>query len=1030
MTNVSPVTIGRSTGYNWAQPFEPNSWTNPRMSFVRRILALLFPRPRKALRWLDAWPLGAFFVLFAGVCLGLELGGVLMFARPAAFGLTVLAAWLWWLQVAGYAGLPRVRGLVALWVRFILFALFVMLLAEPRAVRTRDVLSVMYLVDVSDSVKSDSVDAAMRYVLESVNRKPARDEAGLIVFGKTPAVELPPRASFPFEALNSQVGRGATNVEQSLSLAAAMLPDDNLGRLVVISDGVQTEGNLSRVLDDLKARGVAVDVLPVDYSYEKEVWLERLDLPQQVKLGETYEAALVLSALQDGEGKLTVRENNQVIAEQTVKFQAGKNRFTVPIALRAAGYYEYAATIEVERSEDSLSQNNTAIGYIFVEGEGQVLLVTDPGGDRRDWERLERAIRESERAVKVVPAFEFPGDAAALMPYDCIIFCNVAYDAFDFGQLQGLKEAVYNVGTGFLMVGGPNSFGPGGWHRTVAEEILPVTMDISNKKVLPKGALAIILHTCEFPEGNTWAKRITKQAMKVLSAQDEVGVLAYTDHGEDWIFELTPAGKYEELVPLIDGAWVGDMPSFQTTMQLGLAGLKQSDAATKHMIIISDGDPSPAPPPLLQAFLDAQISVSTVAVFPHGGDEQASLQSIAQVTGGRYYFVNENPDVLPAIFIKESKTLKRSMIQKRTITPELGFPSPVLKGIDRVPELHGYVLVNAKPSPAMTVLQAPPDEKDPSQQDPILAIWQHGLGKTAAFTSDLAPDWSADWQNWEHYQAFVKQLLIDISRVRKAGSLRLSTYPSGGEAVLVAEDFHAEETFLEVHAKVTGPGAKAESVRLKQVAPRRYQASVPLWGDGRYHVVAQGKGAGRDEQAFGGFIVPYSPEYLRFRSNRQTLTEIANRTGGRLLSGQSLEDNVFGTGRQAKRTSRPVFDWFLIALAILVPIDVAVRRIQIDFRAILSTFRRRSGPATATMGALLQRKQEVQTTLKGQREERPLPAATAAARSPAPRPAAAKPPPAEPPPAPSAKPSTPAGSESTTERLLRLKRQREEDQNE
>ena len=53
-------------------------------------------------------------------------------------------------------------------------------------------------------------------------------------------------------------------------------------------------------------------------------------------------------------------------------------------------------------------------------------------------------------------------------------------------------------------------------------------MDVSQKKVLPKGALAIILHTCEFPEGNTWAKRITKQAIKVLGAQDEVGVLAYT----------------------------------------------------------------------------------------------------------------------------------------------------------------------------------------------------------------------------------------------------------------------------------------------------------------------------------------------------------------------------------------------------------------------------------------------------------------------------------------------------------------------
>ena len=151
------------------------------------------------------------------------------------------------------------------------------------------------------------------------------------------------------------------------------------------------------------------------------------------------------------------------------------------------------------------------------------------------------------------------------------------------------------------------------------EDILPVSMDVSQKKVLPKGALAIILHTCEFAEGNTWGKRITKQAIKVLGAQDEVGVLAYTSTGEQWLFELTPAGEYESLVPLINGAQIGDMPSFQNTMSLGLRGLLKSDAATRHMIIISDGDPQPPTPALVKEFLDGQVSVSMVAIFPHGG---------------------------------------------------------------------------------------------------------------------------------------------------------------------------------------------------------------------------------------------------------------------------------------------------------------------------------------------------------------------------------------------------------------------------
>ena len=76
-----------------------------------------------------------------------------------------------------------------------------------------------------------------------------------------------------------------------------------------------------------------------------------------------------------------------------------------------------------------------------------------------------------------------------------------------------------------------------------------MTMDISKKKILPKGALAIILHTCEFPEGNTWAKRITKQAIRVLGSQDEVGVLGYGMTGDYWIFQLTPAGRLRKSRP-------------------------------------------------------------------------------------------------------------------------------------------------------------------------------------------------------------------------------------------------------------------------------------------------------------------------------------------------------------------------------------------------------------------------------------------------------------------------------------------------
>lgn len=186
------------------------------------------------------------------------------------------------------------------------------------------------------------------------------------------------------------------------------------------------------------------------------------------------------------------------------------------------------------------------------------------------------------------------------------------------------------------------------------------------------------------------------------------------------------------------------------------------------------------------------------------------------------------------------------------------------------------------------------------------------------------------------------------------------SHTSGNKATIMVEDFHPEESFLNVAARISGPHDRQETVVLKQVSPRRYQATVPLWGKGRYQVMSIGKTGDREDHANGGFIVPYSPEFLRFRSNPIVLNQIAERTGGQQLPLDDASEIIYGR-RAPKMSSNPIFDWFLIALAILVPLDVGIRRIQLDWYAIKSWFNfgKDDKNSTATMGALLQRKQDV-----------------------------------------------------------------------
>ena len=309
----------------------------------------------------------------------------------------------------------------------------------------------------------------------------------------------------------------------------------------------------------------------------------------------------------------------------------------------------------------------------------------------------------------------------------------------------------------------------------------------------------------------------------------------------------------------------------------------------------------------------------------------------------------------------------------------------------------------------------------------MLATWRFGLGTTAAWTSDLARNWGADWVDWEKYNAFVKQLAQEVSRVEQKTDLHLRSFASGGQGVITVEDYAKEETFLDLSARVAGPRGESVTLPLKQVAPRRYQANFPLWGKGRYQVMVAGSGSAggkeRNEQALGGFSVPYSAEYLRFRSDPIVLKQIADRTGGRLLTEADVD--LFHPPRTARESSRPVFDWFLLALCCLIPLDVGIRRVQLDWDVILGWFRPRKAEGSAeTMGALLQRKQLVKEQIDEQRAERPP--VIIPTRPPGAAVSTPKPPPLTQPKPEEPKADDEGQPQSTTERLLARKRKRQE----
>jgi uncharacterized membrane protein len=966
------------------------------------LLPPLRRRPSPMRWWLLGWS-----ALLVAAPLPWLLRGELDAARPWLLLLyPPLAWWCWRLLAAGWAGLDGWRARAALCARLTLIACACAALAEPRLVASRDDLALVYCLDRSDSMTPSAGEAVRRWMLKTVAAKPARDAAGLVSFARSAAVELPPRQAFPFEAFATRVDRGGTDLERALLTAADVLPEDRPGRIVLASDGAANAGDLERALARLTARGIAVDVLPVAYAHAAEAWLERLDLPRDVRPGETYDAGVLLAAISPGRGVLTLSEDGREVARRQVAWEAGKARFRLPLALRGPGTYDYIARLEPEPGCDGWRENNVALGRIDLAGEGAVLLLTDPGGKAEDWRALEAALTAASRRVERRAAWECPDDPLGFEAFDACILVNVPSEQLDAAQQRSLRDAVRELGLGLLMVGGGNSFGPGGWNRTPVEEALPVSMDITGRRVMPKGALAIVLHTCEFPEGNTWAKRITKQAIRVLSAEDEVGVVAYLygnggGGGDQWVFPLTRAGDYDNLAPLVEACEPGDMPSYQAALSLVGASLVASDAASKHCIIISDGDPSPPTPELIAQFQQAKISISTVSVFPHGGVESESFPAIARATGGRSYFP-QDPARLPAIFTKEAKTLRRSQVQNLTFTPTVRWPSPAIKGLGDPPQLGGYVLTTPK-SGALTALEGPDERED----DPVLISWRYGTGAAAAFTGDLGGNWGASWVTWERYAAFCEQLVLSVGRVRARGHLRIAVEP-GVDAVEVAvDDLHPKPGQLTLAGRLVAPDGAELPLNLRAVAPGRWRGKATLAGSGRYRVGIAGAGGDADgqdrhERASAGFAVAYSPEYRRFRSDPQALERIARRTGGRLLTGDEDGKALFGVERVPRRSASPAAWLALALLACLLPLDLALRRVQLGW-----PWKKQAAPGTGLDRLLAAKRRAPPTTTVAPMQ--PLPEV---------EPTSTQPRPAEP-------TAIPPSAGSTAGRLLDAKRRRQ-----
>lgn len=904
--------------------------------------------------------------------------------------LPVLYLYFWYLSRITVTDLGVSRRRISLLTRCTLVTIIIFALADMKFQKQVRSVSTVFVADCSRSISPTQRKQEEQYIQHAVANMQPGDKVSLITFAQDPQIESMPANSLPTSILNYQGQSSQTDISRALSQASALLqPAHAVKKIVLLSDGNENRGNALEKLAALNSDDIHLDTVTLPDNLSREALIDRMEMPSHVKIGQPFEIRTVVSSLTNQSGTLTLSRNGSPVGSALrVQLHAGKNLVSFQQTIIKPGAYRYVTDLQVP--QDTYSENNRGEGYVWVDGKPTVLYVADSPALTAF---LRKTLASQNLNVEYASPSSLPTSPAALQGFDSIFLSNVSATELSQSQMVALQSACRDFGIGLGMVGGDNSFGAGYYRGTPIEEALPVSMDVKQQKKLPSVAVALVIEDLEIPTAVNMSIEAAKAVVDLLEPMDQVGVLdcngAYTFSGQSG---SAPAGSWRIPMQHVTDPQsiknkmqtlteMGDPPTYDPYLLEAARTLNNTDAKIKHIIFLGDGDAiyeqnQSALGADIHKITSMGITVSTIA---SGADSQGQefMALIAQYGNGKA-FVCDNESELPRLLLKDAETVSQPPIVEEPFIPTPMPSDPVLKGINwtTAPPLLGYDVVTPKPTATVSLIDASPD-----RDNPIFASWQYGLGRSVAFMSDDRAKWAAQWLDWPGYSKFWAQTVRWTLRPYGPDhyDTRVTLHNGKGHIVVDAVDPDGHYVNdLSIQARVVPPtiselgGDSSFDVALREVAPGEYENWFEAPDRGTYLVNVlekkQKQGAVLHSMLT-GVSEAYPPEYRDLHANRILMGQLA-------LSGMGRVDppavDIFGGARKGVVAARPLSEWLMLIAMLLLPVDIAIRRLAIDY-ADLRKFLRRTRPVSSSRPASTPELERLQQTRRAANTSKPSP---------------------------------------------------------
>jgi Ca-activated chloride channel family protein len=825
--------------------------------------------------------------------------------------------WLLLLLVAGAAywrslvDRPTGLKLASFLLRVLGVVLLALALCQPFIQDETEDAHVVFVMDISQSVELKAALEALKPIEEGIRQLRPGDSFSLFAMAKGVREQTPTEMRTLLEGwmkgLADDAFRSESRLGDALLSSRLSFPAGKAKRLILFSDGVETDSSLTEALEQLRSEEVDVRFVKLSTLDQPEAALVALESTTGFAFqGEMLRLNAKVRANRDMQARVRLLNKGVMVQEKPVNLKAGEETklpFDQEMTTPGPGVW----TAEIVPEKDHFPINNQASMTLNVQGQPRVLVLHEK---ERDMRAIVRALKEQDFEVDLRGKRGLPDRMEELLAFDCIVIANLPATEMSARQMNLLRSYVADFGGGLVMLGSDNSFGLGGYYKTPVEEVLPLVSRYEKEKEKPSLAMVLVMDKSGSMQGQpiALARQAAKSAAELLSARDQIAVIGF-DGQAQIICDMTPASQQSTIMAAIDSLEASGGTFMYPAMEAGREMLDRTTAKVKHMICLTDGQTQEADHiGLTQQMADSGITVSTIALGEGSAGEL--LQQIAEVGRGRFYESNE-AESLPQIFTKETTQASKSATQEGLFPHIQITDHPMLSGYDAdgLPVTLGYVMTEAKP--AVQVLLAA------ESGDPLLAVGRFGLGMGLAYTGDLTETWGGEWLAWDGCGRFWAQVLRSVVRkMDRAGLDARSEIMDGRWKVRLDRRDEAEAPLsgLRMEAQALDENGRPFDIKVEETGLGRYEANISLGT--RQHIALRLHDRDHDKLEVRHYHAAYPNEYRLDGKPADSLSTLAGYQPASIIA-------ALPTAFQL----RPIGSWFAwLALGLLL-LGVLLRRI-------------------------------------------------------------------------------------------------------